>query len=213
MLLTDWSILNWQQEGFHLGARVRMSDEQRREAILIAARQVAIQQGLYRVSIRAVAAQAGISHGLIIHHFGSADALLTALLKWVISRTLTSAIPATETAHPSTLLDLVEQRLVWFDERQDDVRLLISFWATMQSTPSHRDLIVAGIEDMQSTWHPIASDVVAQQPDRFAHTSPEQLVRVISNFVFGHVISEVIHPSGDNATASRMVLADLLRLD
>jgi AcrR family transcriptional regulator len=51
-----------------------------REALLDAAMRVVAGHGLRGLTIRAVAAEAGVTHGLVRHHFGSRDALIEATL-------------------------------------------------------------------------------------------------------------------------------------
>ncbi|MFK0107031.1 TetR/AcrR family transcriptional regulator [Streptomyces sp. NPDC091217] len=51
-----------------------------REALLNAAVRVVAQGGLRKLTYRAVAQEAGVTHGLVVHHFGSRDALIEAAL-------------------------------------------------------------------------------------------------------------------------------------
>lgn len=53
-----------------------------REALLRAAIRVVGKGGLRRLTYRVVAAEAGVTHGLVAHHFGSRDALLLEALKF-----------------------------------------------------------------------------------------------------------------------------------
>jgi AcrR family transcriptional regulator len=52
-----------------------------REALLNAAVRVVAQGGLRKLTYRAVAEEAGVTHGLVVHHFGSRDALIKAALE------------------------------------------------------------------------------------------------------------------------------------
>jgi AcrR family transcriptional regulator len=51
-----------------------------RDALIDAAMRVVASKGLRGLTIRSVAAEAGVTHGLVRHHFGSRDALLEATL-------------------------------------------------------------------------------------------------------------------------------------
>ena len=53
-----------------------------RTALLRAAIRVVGQGGLRQLTYRAVAAEAGVTHGLVAHHFGSRDALIVEALKF-----------------------------------------------------------------------------------------------------------------------------------
>lgn len=61
-------------------AAVRPGYGEGRAALLDAAIQVVAQHGLRGLTIRAVAAEASVTHGLVRHHFGSRDALVEATL-------------------------------------------------------------------------------------------------------------------------------------
>ena len=52
-----------------------------REALLRAAVHVVANRGLRNLTFRAVAAEAGMTHGLVRHHFGTRDALIEAALE------------------------------------------------------------------------------------------------------------------------------------
>ena len=68
-----------------------------REALLDAAIRVVGRGGLRNLTYRAVAAEAGVTHGLVAHHFGSRDALLEEALLYSLrlSVATSSLIPGT----------------------------------------------------------------------------------------------------------------------
>jgi AcrR family transcriptional regulator len=53
-----------------------------RDALLAAAVKVVASQGLRHLTYRAVAQEAGVTHGLVSHHFGTRDALIEAALQY-----------------------------------------------------------------------------------------------------------------------------------
>jgi AcrR family transcriptional regulator len=61
----------------------RMTPDQRREAIVAAALDVAVRKGLASTTVRDVAAEMGTSSGLIHHYFGSMDEVLAAAFERV----------------------------------------------------------------------------------------------------------------------------------
>ncbi|MEW2117816.1 TetR family transcriptional regulator [Streptomyces sp. NPDC005474] len=67
-----------------------------REALLRAAVKVVACGGLRKLTYRAVAAEAGVTHGLVAHHFGSRDTLLEQALGWCVRRSIetSSLVPA-----------------------------------------------------------------------------------------------------------------------
>src|SRR5688500_15061137 len=77
---------------FHRFARESMPgqrapEELRREQIMRAAYDVALREGIDGVTLRAVAAEAALSHGLVIFYFKQKDQLIGALLDRVLATT------------------------------------------------------------------------------------------------------------------------------
>jgi AcrR family transcriptional regulator len=71
--------------------RKRLSPEESREAALIAARELLIEDGPQAVTLKAVAAKIGRTHANLLHHFGSAAGLQKALAA-SIAETVTAKI-------------------------------------------------------------------------------------------------------------------------
>lgn len=67
-------------------------EDERRRQIVDAATRTAARTGVRGLTLRAVAAEAGLSHGLVLFHFGSkqalVDAVLDAVLAWLATRTV-----------------------------------------------------------------------------------------------------------------------------
>lgn len=59
-----------------------------KQALLRATITVVAQGGLRDLTYRAVAAEAGVSHGLVRHHFGTRDALLAEALDFAVTESL-----------------------------------------------------------------------------------------------------------------------------
>ncbi|MEV7597080.1 TetR family transcriptional regulator [Kitasatospora sp. NPDC089797] len=62
-----------------------------REALLSAAVRVVARGGLRRLTYRAVAEEAGVTHGLVAHHFGSRDALIEEALAHTVRTSLNTS--------------------------------------------------------------------------------------------------------------------------
>ncbi|MFF7277269.1 TetR/AcrR family transcriptional regulator [Streptomyces griseorubiginosus] len=74
-------------------SRKRVHYGEGREALLSAAVRVVARGGLRRLTYRAVAQEAGVTHGLVVHHFGSRDALIEETLAHTIRTSMdTSAL-------------------------------------------------------------------------------------------------------------------------
>ncbi|MER5748305.1 TetR family transcriptional regulator [Streptomyces sp. NPDC002088] len=83
-----------------------------RVALLDAAVRVVAQGGLRKLTYRAVAEEAGVTHGLVVHHFGSRDALIEEAVTHAIRSSLISSTLDTGTGKVSDfstgLADMVE---------------------------------------------------------------------------------------------------------
>jgi AcrR family transcriptional regulator len=66
--------------------RERLSPEQSRSAALEAARRLLIEAGPQAVTLKAVAAEVGKTHANLLHHFGSAAGLQSALAQLISDR-------------------------------------------------------------------------------------------------------------------------------
>lgn len=68
--------------------QLRVAHGEGKEALLQAVVRSVVRHGPNGISNRAVAKEAGVSHGLIRYHFGSRDAMLTQTYKWVLDNAL-----------------------------------------------------------------------------------------------------------------------------
>ncbi|MER6611296.1 TetR family transcriptional regulator [Streptomyces sp. NPDC000927] len=83
-----------------------------RVALLDAAVRVVARGGLRKLTYRAVAQEAGVTHGLVVHHFGSRDALIEEAVTHAIRSSLASSTLDIGTGSPADfaagLVDMVE---------------------------------------------------------------------------------------------------------
>jgi AcrR family transcriptional regulator len=80
-------------------------------------------RGFDRTSVREIAAEAGVSPALVIHHFGSKEALREACDQWLTTRLIG------EKAHPSGP-ELAATMREWLDD-PEQFRTYIDYFATM----------------------------------------------------------------------------------
>ncbi|MCX4531847.1 TetR/AcrR family transcriptional regulator [Streptomyces sp. NPDC002596] len=78
-------------EGKRTKPRKRVNYGAGREALLGAAVRVVARGGLRKLTYRAVAEEAGVTHGLVVHHFGSRDALIEEALTHAVRTSLSSS--------------------------------------------------------------------------------------------------------------------------
>src|SRR5512142_1126059 len=107
-------------------------EEMRREQILAAAYRVAARGGMAGLTVRAVAGEAGLSHGLVLFHFKRKDQLLAALLDGVLAATLAPELPEEIRQLPrplDRLRALLRNEVDRLAHEPDRIRLLLECWA------------------------------------------------------------------------------------
>ncbi|MFG3204069.1 TetR/AcrR family transcriptional regulator [Streptomyces sp. NPDC048192] len=72
-----------------------------RAALLDAAVRVVARGGLRKLTYRAVAEEAGVTHGLVVHHFGSRDALIEEAVTHAIRTSLSTSTLGVGTGKPA----------------------------------------------------------------------------------------------------------------
>ena len=83
-----------------LGPRRRLSEEDRRAQIVQACLAVVAAQGYARASLAAVAAQAGVSKGLVSHYFGARDTLMEQTARATLVELRTAVVDDLDLAAP-----------------------------------------------------------------------------------------------------------------
>ena len=176
----------------------KASEAERREQILSAAHQVALQRGIEGLTVRRVAARARLSHGLVLFHFKRKDQLVAAVLDRVLAATLPALVagPALGGDPPARLwaaLRSEADRLIG-DSRQ--VRLFLEYWALGTRQSAIRARIGAELERYRSGFRPLTEEVLAAAPARFTGVSPEALAAVAVSFINGCAVQAMIDPAG-----------------
>jgi TetR/AcrR family transcriptional regulator, regulator of biofilm formation and stress response len=88
-----------------------------RTALLAAAVHVGATRGLRHLTYRSVAAEAGVAHGLVAHHFGTRDALIEEALQYSLEHGVASLSSAPGSGDVEALFVGVHQ---WFEQETDD---------------------------------------------------------------------------------------------
>lgn len=193
----------------------RAPEDERREAILRAAYAVAARDGLAGVTARAVAAEAGVSNGLVFFHFGSKDVLLAELLDWLLARTLVAGelaggAPAGASA-AERMLAVIRRDLVALPRARGRVELFFDYWVLGTRDPAIRRTIRAALERYRASFLPLAGAVVAESPGRYAADGAAGLATVAASFVEGCALRVVLDPSGFDVDGAMSTLAALVR--
>jgi len=126
--------------------RRRTPEEARREA-LITARQLLIDSGPTAITLKAVGDKIGVTHANLIHHFGSAAGLQSALMESMV-RDLADALDAAVTqlrsdaGAPRALVDAV------FDAFDQGAAGRLAAWIALSGDLQHLEPVRAAVQDL-----------------------------------------------------------------
>jgi TetR/AcrR family transcriptional regulator, regulator of biofilm formation and stress response len=131
-----------------------------REALLRAVIRVVANSGLRNLTYRAVAREAGVTHGLVAHHFGSRDALVEEALRYSLEASIdTTSLESGTGRIEDFVKDLagsVEQEpereafqfeLILESRRRPELRPLIETLYDHYRSAARRELARLGIDD------------------------------------------------------------------
>jgi AcrR family transcriptional regulator len=175
----------------------KASETQRREQIIAAAYDVASRNGLEKLTVRAVAAKAGLSHGLVLYHFNRKDQLVRALLDWLLKSASLLQIPASISgiADPmDRLYTLLRQEL---DRASSDPRrsqLLFEYWALGSRHAAIRTRIKTEMDRYRVALREVAEDVLATESGRFIGVTSDGLAAVVQSLIHGCAVQAMIGP-------------------
>jgi AcrR family transcriptional regulator len=173
----------------------KATEATRREQILKAAYEVALRRGIDGLTVRAVAARAQLSHGLVLFHFKRKDQLGLALLARVLATTLSLSIPDEIDVIPNprerlkALLGYEVHRLL---EEPRRLRLLLEYWARGAHNAVIRAKIGAALEAYREAFRKIAEKALAAEPDRLVTSAGVAAVAV--SLIIGYPVQAMIDP-------------------
>jgi len=175
----------------------KVPEEQRRLEILKAAYRVAARERLTGLTAHAVAAEAGVSKGLVFFHFGNRDGLLVALLEWLLRVTLV-APEVSELLDGQTpaerMLSAIRRDVEALPRQRERVALFFDYWVMGTRHPDVQRAIRAALDRYRDAFRPLAQAVVAAEPDRFGHVGAEGLAGVAAGFIEGCALQVVMDP-------------------
>jgi TetR/AcrR family transcriptional regulator, transcriptional repressor of bet genes len=173
----------------------RASETQRRQQILKAAHQVALGQGLDGLTVRAVAARARLSHGLVLFHFKRKDQLVAALLDHVLTATLSLRV-AEDVERMGGALDrlraLLRQEVDRLSSDPRQVRLFLECWAFGTRRRAIRRRISLALERYREAFRSLAVEVLRAEVTRFPGVTPEGLAAIAVSFINGCSVQAMI---------------------
>jgi TetR/AcrR family transcriptional repressor of bet genes len=172
-------------------------EEQRRLEILKAAYRIAARERLTGLTAAAVAAEAGVSKGLVFFHFGNRDGLLVALLTWLLDITLVGP-EMTERLEGQTpaerMLSAIRRDVEALPRQRERVALFFDYWVMGTRHPEVQRAIRGALNRYRDAFRPLAQAVVDAEPERFGRVGAEGLAGVAAGFIEGCALQVVMDP-------------------
>jgi AcrR family transcriptional regulator len=169
----------------------------RRTQILEAAYDIAARRGLAALTVRHVAEGAGLSVGLVLFHFKTKDALVIAVLDYVLATTtvlhMTDDIAAISSPR-ERLLALLRREMRRLSSEPRRIRLFFDFWALGFMHRRIRAKMQGELDRYREAFRPIAEEVLRAEPARFAGVTGEGLAAVAVSFIKGCAVQSMIDP-------------------
>jgi TetR/AcrR family transcriptional regulator, transcriptional repressor of bet genes len=176
----------------------KASEEARRSQILTAAYDVASRAGLDAVTVRLVAAEAGLSSGLVLFHFRSKEQLVVALLDYLLATTTVLHVTADIAAIPvplDRLRALLQREMNRLASEPQRIRLFFEFWTLGFRHPEINQRMQAELDRYREAFRPITEEVLGTEPERFVDVTPEGLAAVAVGFIKGCAIQSMLAPT------------------
>ncbi len=177
----------------------RASEETRREQILKAAYDVAAHRGIDGLTVRAVAARAKLSHGLVLFHFKRKDQLLSALLDRVLATSVQLEIPDEIARMPSALdrvRALLQQEISRLSDEPRRTRLFFEYWALGTRHPAIRSKMSAAIDRYRAAFREISEEALRAEPARAVDVTPDGMAAIAVSLINGCAVQAMIDPHG-----------------
>ncbi len=171
-----------------------------REALLVAAIGVVATRGLRGLTIRGVAERAGVSHGLVRHHFGSRDALVEATL----IRSVELAIDTTSLEPSSGAIDDIATDLAEFIETDTE---LIAFQYECLLEARRRNELMPHVHEMYEEY----MDAARRELVRAGLGDSPDLARVVFAALDGLSLQQCVFGGRRNTEDGVQLVHEMLR--
>jgi AcrR family transcriptional regulator len=165
--------------------RRRRDPQASRAAILEAAREVFAERGYARATIREIASRAGVTHGLVMRHFGSKEQLLISALPG------TQHIPEIVAGDPATLPQRIAASFVEQIESSGDHALI----ALIRSA-------AAGDEAPMRLYHALERSAAESYRQIFSGPDADVYVDLLASLLIGVTFSRYVAATGRLAEMS-----------
>jgi TetR/AcrR family transcriptional regulator, transcriptional repressor of bet genes len=194
----------------------KASEEERRGQLLTAAFEVAAREGIGGLTVRSIAAEAQVSHGLVHFHFKTKNHLVIALLDWVLATTLTLNVPEDHdtSARPINRLHaLLQQEMNRLSHEPRRTRLFFEYWAMGTRDANVGARISTELERYRSALRDLAEQVLRTESAAFGGVTADGLAAVAVSFINGCAVQAMIDRDrfdiGEYLTAVRGMIGQL----
>jgi AcrR family transcriptional regulator len=176
----------------------KATEATRREQILKAAHDVALRRGIDGLTVRAVAARARLSYGLVLFHFKRKDQLGLALVDRVLATTVSPRIPDEigAIANPRARLQaLLRHELHRLSEEPRRIRLLLEYWARGAHNAVIRGKISGALDRYQAAFRSIAEEALRTERGRVGNRTPAGVAAMAVSLIIGYPVQAMIDPA------------------
>jgi TetR/AcrR family transcriptional regulator, repressor for neighboring sulfatase len=186
--------------------RRRRSAEEARDEAVAAARKILLEKGPDAVTLKAVSAEIGMTHTNLLHHFGSAEELQSALMSKMV-RDLNAALGdavahlRSEEGAPRALVDMV------FDAFDKGGAGQLAAWIALSGKQTALDPVQQAVAELVNA---IEDKFAGHSPE--AHQGVTSAVLFIALCAFGDAIigAPLVDMLGRDRDAARKITAVLL---
>ena len=180
--------------------------------LLDAAERALVEVGYYGTSTPEVCKRARVSHGSLLHHFGTREALLAATLERLYARRTEQVLGVLAVAEKSRdrVRALVDQLWAVFDH--DDFKVIVELWLATANERGLRRRVLPVMQGFDAALRPTAARLfphLARRPRTLAAA-----VGVLFNFMQGMGLARIAFGADsmtpEDLAAERALLTQLL---
>lgn len=181
---------------------VRLTPDSRRAALIEAALRCISEGGIAAFTVDRVCAKAGVSRGLVTHHFGTMNALLTAVYGHLHTSSLPN--PADLDREKPQILALLDHFFAPAAFNRQALNTWLTFWAEIPNHPALRD--------NHRTQYPALREMVTTALLQSAPElpGPEDLATTLICLIDGLSLQHCIDPDSMPVAFARQTCIDLL---
>lgn len=188
----------------------RVPEVERRRCILEASFRVACQEGIEGLTVRHVAASAGVSHGLVHHYFKTKEALLFELLNWLID-TMVRPIPDEGGSNDNrTFVDAAEEAIGRVFAQPDRMRLFLDFWALGLQHPDIRRRMRRELAEYREAFTSFGLRASENRGCGHSGTDPGALSALVVAVITGCAVQAAMDPGRFDPEGVKRSLRQLL---